>query len=453
MYDLIVLGGGPAGYRAAERAGAEGMKTLVIEKRALGGVCLNEGCIPSKTLLNSAKIYDYANGYGEKYGVSTTGAKLDHAFVINRKNKVVKTLVGGIGAAMKKYKVEVVYAEGKICGRTANGFSVEAEGKAYETAKLLIATGSEALVPPIPGLREGLAAGHVLTNREILDLDHVPESLCVIGGGVIGLEMASYFCSAGAHIEIVEMMDKIAGPTDREISAMLQKHYEKKGIIFRLGAKVVEVKPGEVIYEKDGKRESVKAEKILCSIGRRAVTANIGLESIGVACERGAILTDDQMKTNVPGVFAAGDVNARIMLAHTAYREAEVAINTMLGRKDSMNYNEIPSVIYTNPEVASVGETLDSAKKKGIDAEERKIPMAYSGRFLAENEGGEGICKAVIDKKSHKLLGVHMMGNPCSEIIVSAALMLNRELRLADLERLVFPHPTVGEVMREFIFD
>ncbi|MBO5645731.1 MAG: dihydrolipoyl dehydrogenase [Clostridia bacterium] len=453
MYDLIVLGGGPAGYRAAERAGAEGMKTLVIEKRALGGVCLNEGCIPSKTLLNSAKIYDYANGYGEKYGVSTTGAKLDHAFVINRKNKVVKTLVSGIGAAMKKYKVEVVYAEGKITGRTANGFSVEAEGKTYETAKLLIATGSEALVPPIPGLREGLAAGHVLTNREILDLDHVPESLCVIGGGVIGLEMASYFCSAGAHIEIVEMMDKIAGPTDREISAMLQKHYEKKGIIFRLGAKVVEVKPGEVIYEKDGKRESVKAEKILCSIGRRAVTANIGLESIGVACERGAILTDDQMKTNVPGVFAAGDVNARIMLAHTAYREAEVAINTMLGRKDSMNYNEIPSVIYTNPEVASVGETLDSAKKKGIDAEERKIPMAYSGRFLAENEGGEGICKAVIDKKSHKLLGVHMMGNPCSEIIVSAALMLNRELRLADLERLVFPHPTVGEVMREFIFD
>ncbi len=453
MYDLIVLGGGPAGYRAAERAGAEGMKTLVIEKRALGGVCLNEGCIPSKTLLNSAKIYDYANGYGEKYGVSTTGAKLDHAFVINRKNKVVKTLVSGIGAAMKKYKVEVVYAEGKITGRTANGFSVEAEGKTYETAKLLIATGSEALVPPIPGLREGLAAGHVLTNREILDLDHVPESLCVIGGGVIGLEMASYYCSAGAHIEIVEMMDKIAGPTDREISAMLQKHYEKKGIIFRLGAKVVEVKPGEVIYEKDGKRESVKAEKILCSIGRRAVTANIGLESIGVACERGAILTDDQMKTNVPGVFAAGDVNARIMLAHTAYREAEVAINTMLGRKDSMNYNEIPSVIYTNPEVASVGETLDSAKKKGIDAEERKIPMAYSGRFLAENEGGEGICKAVIDKKSHKLLGVHMMGNPCSEIIVSAALMLNRELRLADLERLVFPHPTVGEVMREFIFD
>ena len=453
MYDLIVLGGGPAGYRAAERAGAEGMKTLVIEKRALGGVCLNEGCIPSKTLLNSAKIYDYANGYGEKYGVSTTGAKLDHAFVINRKNKVVKTLVGGIGAAMKKYKVEVVYAEGKITGRTANGFSVEAEGKIYETAKLLIATGSEALVPPIPGLREGLAAGFVLTNREILDLDHVPESLCVIGGGVIGLEMASYFCSAGAHIEIVEMMDKIAGPTDREISAMLQKHYEKKGIIFRLGAKVVEVKPGEVIYEKDGKRESVKAEKILCSIGRRAVTANIGLESIGVACERGAILTDDQMKTNVPGVFAAGDVNARIMLAHTAYREAEVAINTMLGRKDSMNYDEIPSVIYTNPEVASVGETLDSAKKKGYDAEERKIPMAYSGRFLAENEGGEGICKAVIDKKSHKLLGVHMMGNPCSEIIVSAALMLNRELRLADLERLVFPHPTVGEVMREFIFD
>ena len=453
MYDLIVLGGGPAGYRAAERAGAEGMKTLLIEKRALGGVCLNEGCIPSKTLLNSAKIYDYTTGYGEKYGVTCTGSKLDHPFVIARKNKVVKTLVGGIGMTMKKLGVEVLSASATITGRTGEGFSVEAEGKTYEGKKLLIATGSEALVPPIPGLREGLAAGDVLTNREILDIDHVPESLCVIGGGVIGLEMASYFCSAGSHIEVVEMVDKIAGPTDREISGLLQKHYEKKGVVFHLGAKVVEVKGGEVFYEKDGKRESVKAEKVLCSIGRRAVTAGIGLESIGVLTERGAIVTDEQMKTNVPGVFAAGDCNAKIMLAHTAYREAEVAVNVMLGRSDRMEYGEIPSVIYTNPEVAFVGESLESAQKKGYDAEERKIPMAYSGRYLAENEGGNGVCKAVIDKKSRKLLGVHMMGNPCSEIIVSAALMLNRELRLGDLEKLIFPHPTVGEVMREFIFD
>ena len=453
MYDLIVLGGGPAGYRAAERAGAEGMKTLVIEKRALGGVCLNEGCIPSKTLLNSAKIYDYANGYGEKYGVSTTGAKLDHAFVVNRKNKVVKTLVGGIGAAMKKYKVEVVYAEGKITGRTANGFSVEAEGKTYETAKLLIATGSEALVPPIPGLREGLAAGHVLTNREILDLDHVPESLCVIGGGVIGLEMASYFCSAGAHIEIVEMMDKIAGPTDREISAMLQKHYEKKGIIFRLGAKVVEVKPGEVIYEKDGKRESVKAEKILSSIGRRAVTANIGLESIGVACERGAILTDDQMKTNVPGVFAAGDVNARIMLAHTAYREAEVAVNNILGKGDYMRYSANPSVIYTMPEVASVGRTEEECKEKGIAVEIKKLSMMYSGRFVAENEGADGLCKIVVDKEKRTVLGIHLIGTYAGEMIWGAAQMLEMQLRVNDARQIIFPHPTVSEIIREVLWE
>ncbi len=453
MYDLIVLGGGPAGYRAAERAGAEGLKTLLIEKRALGGVCLNEGCIPSKTLLNSAKIYDYTTGYGKKYGISCENPKLDHAFVVERKNKVVKTLVGGIGMTMKKLGVEVLYAGGVIRERTQNGFAVEAEGKTYEAAKLLIATGSEAVVPPIPGLREGLAAGNVLTNREILDLAALPESLCVIGGGVIGLEMASYFCSAGCRVEIVEMLDKIAGPTDREISGLLQKHYEKKGVVFHLGCKVVEVKPGEVVYEKDGARESVRAEKVLCSIGRRAVTAGVGLENIGVVTERGAIVTDEQMKTNVPGVFAAGDVNGKVMLAHTAYREAEVAVNVMLGKKDAMTYGEIPSVIYTNPEVAFVGETLESAQKKGVDAEEKKIPMQYSGRYLAENEGGTGVCKAVVEKGSRKLLGVHMMGNPASEIIVAAALMLNRELRLGDLEKLIFPHPTVGEVMKEFIFD
>lgn len=453
MYDLIILGGGPAGYRAAERAGQMGMKCLLIEKRALGGVCLNEGCIPSKTLLYSAKIYDYTTGYGEKYGVSCRDPKLDHAFVIARKNKVVKTLVGGIGAMMKKSKTDVIYDEGKITGRSTDGFTVEAGGKTYIGAHLLIATGSAPVVPPIPGLKEGLASGFVLTNREILDLESVPESLCVIGGGVIGLEMASYYKSAGSRVEIVEMLDKIAGPTDREISSILQKQYEKKGVNFNLGCKVTAIGDGEVIYEKDGAQKSVKAQKVLLSIGRRASTAGIGLESIGVETVRGAIKTDEQMKTNVPGVFAAGDVNGKSMLAHTAYREAEVAVNNMVGKKDTMDYSAIPAVIYTNPEAASVGETLDTAKAKGIDAIERKVPMAYSGRYLAENEGGEGIAKLVLEKNSNKLLGVHLLGNPASEIIVAAALMLEKELRTGDLENLVFPHPTVGEILKEVIFE
>ena len=226
MYDIIVLGGGPAGYLAAERAGHAGLKTLLIEKRALGGVCLNEGCVPSKTLLNSAKIFDYAN-HGDKYGVTTTGAKIDQKAVIERKNKVVKTLVAGIKAQLKANHVTVVNGLGEIVGRKDGIVTVAVGAERYQAKRLLICTGSEAIVPPIPGAKEGLAAGFVLTNREILDLTTIPESFVVVGGGVIGLEMASYFNSVGSKVTVIEMLDKIAGPTDREISSILQKNYEK----------------------------------------------------------------------------------------------------------------------------------------------------------------------------------------------------------------------------------
>ncbi len=452
MYDLMILGGGPAGYRAAEVAAANGMKTLVIEKRALGGVCLNEGCIPSKTLLHSAKIYDYAKGGGEKYGVYAENARLDHAYVIKRKDKVVKTLVQGIAYTLKNHKADVVYAEAKITGRSAEGFTVEADGKTYEGKKLLIATGSEALLPPINGLHDAYKAGYALTNREILSLEKVPASLCIIGGGVIGLEMASYFCSAGSNVTVVEMMNKIAGPTDSEISALLLDHYKAKGVSFHLGAKVTALTDGSVTFEKDGETVTIETEKALVSIGRRAVTKEIGLESIGVLTERGAVVTDEQMKTNVPGVFAAGDVNGKSMLAHTAYREAEVAVNVMLGKKDRMDYSAVPAVIYTNPESASVGETEETAKAKGYDVEVKKLSMNYSGRYLAENEGGKGICKVVYEKGTERLLGVAMLGNPASEIIVAATEMIAREDRMVDLQKVIFPHPTVGEVLRETAF-
>ena len=452
MYDLIILGGGPAGYRAAEIAGKGGLNTLVIEKRALGGVCLNEGCIPSKTLLNSAKLYDYAKGGSAKYGVYSENARLDHAAVVARKNKVVKTLVNGIAYTLKADKVEVIYAEAKIVGRDQEGFTVEADGKTYGAKKLLIATGSEALLPPINGLKESYEAGYAMTNREILSLEAIPESLCIVGGGVIGLEMASYFCSAGCKVTVVEMLTKIAGPTDAEISKLLQDHYAAKGVTFHLGAKVTSFAPGSVTFEKDGATQVVNAEKCLVSIGRRAVTKGLGLESIGVLTERGAIITDEQMKTNVPGVFAAGDVNGKSMLAHTAYREAEVAVNTMLGKKDRMNYGAVPSVIYTNPEAASVGETEDTAAKKGLDFAVKKLSMNFSGRYMAENEGGKGICKVLYEKGTDRLLGVAMLGNPAGEIIVAAAEMIEREDRAADIQKIIFPHPTVSEVLRESAF-
>ena len=451
MYDLIILGGGPAGYNAAERAAHGGLKTLVIEERALGGVCLNEGCIPTKTLLYSAKIYDYAK-HGADYGVKFEGASIDHAFVVDRKNKVVKQLVSGIGAKLKKAGVEVVSATACIKERTADGFVVTAADKEYVGKQLLICTGSSAAVPPIDGLKDSLANGFALTNREVLDLKELPKTIVVVGGGVIGLEMASYFNSVGSKVYVLEMLDHIAGPTDSDISKMLQKEYAARGVEFILGAKVTSIKDKAVSYEKDGKTAVIPCDNALVSIGRRARTAGIGCENIGLLLERGAIVTNEFGKTNVPGVWAAGDVNGKSMLAHTAYREGEVCINNILGKKDRINYNSIPSVIYTNPEVASVGETTESCKAKGLDVKIDTVTLKYSGRYVAENEHGNGVVKIITDKKHNNIIGVHMIGSYASEIIYGAAMMVETEMRVADVQKLVFPHPTVCEVIREAMF-
>ena len=452
MYDLIILGGGPAGYNAAERAGSAGLKTLVIEERALGGVCLNEGCIPTKTLLYSAKIYDYAK-HGADYGVSFGSATIDHGFVVNRKNKVVKQLVSGVGAKMKKAGVEVVNATAFIKGRDAEGFTVVAADKEYVGKQLLIATGSSPALPPIDGLADSLKSRFALTNREVLDLKDIPKTIVVVGGGVIGLEMASYFNSVGSKVYVLEMLDHIAGATDREISELLKKEYAKRGVEFILGAKVTSIKNNAVSYEKDSNVNVIEADYALVSIGRRPRTQGIGCENIGLKLERGAIVTNEYGKTNVPGVWAAGDVNGKSMLAHTAYREGEVCINNILGKKDRINYNSIPAVIYTNPEVASVGETSESVKEKGIDARVETLTLKYSGRYIAENEHGNGILKVIINNKHNNIIGLHMIGSYASEIIYGAAMMVETEMRVTDIQKLVFPHPTVCEVIREAMFE
>jgi dihydrolipoamide dehydrogenase len=452
IYDLIVLGGGPAGYLASERAGAAGLSTLLIEKRSVGGVCLNEGCIPSKTLLYSAKIYDNAR-YGEKYGVKVQDISLDHETVIERKNKVVKTLVSGIKGQLKRNKVTLVEGFGKITGRSAGGYEVKVESEIFTGKRLLIATGSVPIIPPIQGIKEGIERGYVLTNREILDIKSIPASLVIIGGGVIGLEMASYFNSAGSKVTIIEMLDHIAGNTDREISGILMKNYQKKGIEFKLNSKAIEIKENSVVFETNGEKAEIGAEKVLMSIGRKPMVDGIGLEKIGVETEKGSIKVDERGKTNVPEVYAAGDVNGFSMLAHTAYREAEVCVNNMVGQKDIMRYNAIPSVIYTNPEVACVGETEETAQQKGIEYEVANISMRYSGRYVAENEGGDGICKVLVDRKHKRLIGVHMIGNYSSEIIYGAGIMIETEMRVRDIKELVFPHPTIAEVIREGIFE
>ncbi|MBO5818775.1 MAG: dihydrolipoyl dehydrogenase [Bacteroidales bacterium] len=449
MFDVAIIGGGPGGYVAAERAGAAGLSVVLFEKRELGGVCLNEGCIPTKTLLYSAKVYNYAL-HGEQYGVSVENPVFDYGKIVDRKDKVVKKLVGGVKAAMKAYKVKVVAAPATIEGRSAEGISLSANGETYVAKNLLICSGSEAFVPPIPGLQE--AGDVIVTNREILSLREQPKELVVIGGGVIGMEFASFFNNLGSKVTVIEMLPEILGGLDGEISAMLRAMYAKKGIAFNLRCKVVGIEGNTVVYEDpEGKTQRVSGDKILVSVGRRANIKGLGLENIGVEAERG-IKVDDRMRTNVPNVYAAGDVTGFSLLAHTASREGEVAINNILGKNDRMRYDAIPGVVYTNPEVAGVGLTEEQAKAKNIDFTVLKLPMAYSGRFVAENEGGEGICKIIVGKKYHEVLGVHMLGNPCSEIIQSACIAIEQEMTVEQLKEVVFPHPTVGEIIKETAF-
>ena len=449
MIDLLIIGGGPAGYVAAERAGHHGLQVVLFEKKSMGGVCLNEGCIPTKTLLYSAKTYENAL-HGDKYGVYGENIRFDFGKIMARKNKIVRKLVAGVKSKMKENNVTVIDGEAMIQGRSEKGVEVTCNGESYLAKNLLICTGSEASVPPIPGLAE--AGDTILTNREILDLKELPQSLVVIGGGVIGMEFASFYNSLGVKVTIVEMLPEILGGLDFEISAMLRDIYAKKGVEFNLNAKVVQIDGNKVVFEKEGKTETIEGDKILISVGRRAVTKGFGLENLNVEMTRTGIKVDEKMRTNVPGVYAAGDVTGFSLLAHTASREGEVVVNNLTGRIDTMRYNAIPGVVYTNPEVAGVGETEETAKAKGIAYRVAKLPMTFAGRFVAENEGGNGLCKILVGEKHGEVIWVHMLGNPCSEIIYGACMAIEQEMTLEAMQEVVFPHPTVSEIFKEVIF-
>ncbi|MBR3612318.1 MAG: dihydrolipoyl dehydrogenase [Bacteroidaceae bacterium] len=448
MYDLAIIGGGPAGYVAAENAGAKGLKTVLFEKRELGGVCLNEGCIPTKTLLYSAKMYEHAQG-GKKYGITAENVLFDYKKIADRKTKVVRKLVAGIKMKMENHNVEVVRGDACIESGDTACIKITCGGQSYEAAHLLVCTGSEAFVPPIPGI-EGNEA--VLTNREILALTAAPESLVIIGGGVIGMEFASFYNSLGVPVTVVEMLPEILGGMDKEVAEMVRGIYAKRGVKFCLGCKVTAIE-GNTVHYTDGEGNALTAEgdKILMSVGRRAVLKGFGLENIAVEAERG-IKVNEYMQTTMPNVYAAGDVTGFSLLAHTASREGEVAVNHITGNADKMEYNAIPGIVYTNPEVSSVGLTEEQATAQGIEYRVSKLPMTYSGRFVAENEGQMGLCKILADKAGY-VIGVHMVGNPSGEFICAACMAITHKITTEELKRTVFPHPTVSEILKEGLFE
>ncbi|MCD8263277.1 MAG: dihydrolipoyl dehydrogenase [Tannerellaceae bacterium] len=444
-YDVAIIGGGPAGYTAAEKAAKNGLSTILFEKEALGGVCLNEGCIPTKTLLYSAKVYDTVT-HAPRYAVKAENPSFDLPKIIARKNKVVKKLVAGICMQMAESGVEVVSSQAAIKEYKSDGTVVVYSGEQiYEAAHLILCTGSETVIPPIPGLQDI----PYWTSKEALVSKELPASLAIIGGGVIGMEFASFYNSLGVEVSVIEMTGKILGPMDGELSSLLEAEYSKREVKFYLDCTVTEVKGTAITVRKGEETFTLSADKILVSVGRHPVLAGWGLENMELERFRNGIKVNQYMQTSLPNIYACGDLTAYSLLAHTAVSEAQVAVNHMLGKEDKgMSYQAIPGIVYTNPEFAGVGMTEEELTAKGIAYQVRKLPMAYSGRFVAENEGVNGVCKLLFTADD-KIAGAHLLGNPASELIVIVGMAIEQGMHKDELARIVFPHPTVGEIIKE----
>lgn len=455
-YFLAIIGGGPAGYTAAEKAAQAGKDVVLFEQNALGGTCLNVGCIPTKTLLYSAKQYYNAQN-AAKYGVKAENVTFDYTKIAQRKTKVVRKLVAGIKQRLNNEHCTVVNGAASVVSRTDEKVVIACGEETYEAKNLLICTGSNNFVPPIPGLKDNPV---VWDSTDALAATVLPQSMVIVGGGVIGMEFATLYHELGVQVTVIEAMPTILPNLDQEVVAILLEKYKKSGIQILTDTKVLELQ-GNRVLTTNGEYE---AEHVLVSVGRRANLQ--GLEALNdLEMHRGGIVVDDFMKTNLPNVYAAGDVTGKIMLAHVASRQAEVAVGRMLKQipVQRIAYNAIPSVVYTNPEIASVGMTEREVSQfyqdmEGKSAEEvqdmyevHKLPMTYSGRFVAENEGETGLCKMIVDKRNQTVLGVHLIGNPCSEFISSASFAVRMGYTVSEMQQVVFPHPTVSEILKEVL--
>jgi len=446
-YDLGIIGAGPAGYVAAERAGREGLKTILFDKKYIGGVCLNEGCIPTKTLLHTAKLFEYARE-AKKYGLQMDGLSYDIPRLMKRKEKMVKKLVGGVQSQLKNSNVETVMEEAAILEKSSGIIKIKSKDQVYQCKNLLLATGSETFFPPVPGLKKE----HVYTNREILNLQALPEQLTIIGGGVIGIEFADFFATMGTKVTVIEMLDEIIQGMDRELAVMLRKLLEKKGVEFKLSSRVVEMNNQAVTYKQNGEQHTIDQSMVLLSAGRKPVVQIPGIDKLGVEYDDRGIRIDRFCRTNIPNVYAGGDITGFSLFAHTASREGAVAVNHILGKKDFMRYEAVPAVVYTNPEVSGVGLTEEAARKKNIDYEVRALPLAYAGRYVIEHEGVNGYCKILTGKQYGNILGIHILGTPGSEIIFGGAMAIEEQLTINEFQEMIFPHPTVSEIVKETAF-
>lgn len=446
-FDVVIIGGGPGGYISAERLAHAGKKVLLAEAENPGGTCLNVGCIPTKSLLNSAKLYAHALD-AKRFGISCNDVSYDWQQIQAWKSQTVSTLVGGVTQMLKRGKVDLR----KVWAKLLAPGKVQVGNEVVTTEHVIIATGSVPVMPPLPGCKGNPA---VVDSTGLLALDHVPNKLVVIGGGVIGVEFASVFSALGSEVHVVEMATEILPFMDDELASLTRKAMPK--VSFHLGSRVEEIKGSTVVYtDSEGKAQELAADTILMAVGRRPLLEGWGAQEVGLDLDRRGVKVDNTMRTNLPNVWAVGDVTGKSLLAHAAYRMGEIAVAHILDPEKASKTGQIlrpeciPWAVYSMPESAGVGLTEAQAKAKGINIVTATVPLILSGRFVAENGVKEpGAVKLIAEKDSGVVRGIHMVGSYAPETIWGAAAVLEQEITVTDLQQLIFPHPTVSEGIRE----
>ncbi|PKK95590.1 MAG: dihydrolipoyl dehydrogenase [Tenericutes bacterium HGW-Tenericutes-5] len=444
-YDVIVLGAGPGGYVAAIKAAQNNLKVAIIEKEAIGGVCLNWGCIPTKSLLKSAKVYqefmnakDYGIDIADKSQITPNWSN-----ILKRKDRIVKRLTGGVKMLLEKNKVEIFTGEGEII--TNNEVLINDEK--IRAKNIIISTGASPILPPIEGLEKAYKDNFLMTSKEILDIDNIPQELVIIGGGVIGIEFATIFNTFNTKVTIIEREKEILLNVDDDIRENMLKILKKAKVEVLTESTVVKIKNNEVIYkDKDGNDKSVSASKVLLSVGMKA---NIGsFTKLNIKLNNKFVEVNDSLQTSIPNIYAIGDVNGKMMLAHVASHQGIIAVNNILGHKEKLNYDQIPSAIYSFPEIAQVGLTEKAAKTKGLDYKVSIFPLQANGKALSANEK-DGFIKIIADKKYNEILGVHILADNASDLISEAVVVMKLEGTADEIAKSVHPHPTISEIYHE----
>jgi len=438
--DLIIIGSGPGGYRAASHAAAHGLAVTIIERGHVGGTCLNCGCIPTKTLCRHAEVAQLL-AKGESLGFSNLSFNIDFARMMARKNEVVESLRQGVETLMKAPGISLVRGTAHLTGP----HTVMVGDEEYTAPHIIIATGSKSKMLPIPGIN----SPKVVTSTELLDIDHIPARLCIVGAGVIGMEFATIFSSLGSEVTVVEYLKECLPMLDSDVAKRLRQTIARRGVTFVMQAAVKEVNDEGVVYERKGKTAVVEADTILMATGRAPQTDGLDLDRAGIACGRGGISVDDDLRTNVEGVYAIGDVNGRMMLAHAATAQGLHVVNSILGTTDHIDLQLIPSAIFTLPEAASVGLSEDLCKEQQIAYTCHKGYYRSNGKALAMDEA-EGLVKLLAEDNG-SIIGCHVYGAHAADIVQEAASLMAMKANIAQLRDIVHIHPTLSEILQEAV--